>query len=114
MKTSAATFDAFAEVARPPERLKISDWAEQFAFIPHEGNEEPGKYHLSRMPHQAAMLDDPQDPAVRESFWMLASQFAGKTLCLGLILEYAIKVLRRSSIAVRPTRQMAIDWMRDK
>ena len=114
MKTSAEHFQRTAEILRPPQRLRISEWADAFAYIPHEQNEEPGKFQLSRMPHQAAMLDDPLDPNVREIFWMMASQAAGKTCCLNIICEYAVRVLRQSVIMVRATRQTAIDWMRKK
>jgi phage terminase large subunit GpA-like protein len=114
VKTARKTFLRSASLIRPPPRLKISEWAEREAWIPPEGNAEPGKYRLSRMPHQAAMLDDPQDPAVREIFWMMASQFSGKTLCLILICEYVIQVLRRSLIMSRDTKERAREWVQDK
>ena len=114
MKTTPATFDAGLEIVRPPERLRISDWAEKFAVVPHTDNEEPGKFHLSRMPHQTAMLDDPMEPGVRETFWMMASQLAGKTFSLSIIQLYASKVLRRSTIMVMPTEKAAKKWMRKK
>lgn len=98
----------------PPPRLKISDWANAEAEIPTEGNAEPGKYLLSRMPHQQAMLDDPQDSTVREIFWMMASQAAGKTLCLILICEFVISQLHKSLIMVRDTSERALGWIRDK
>lgn len=99
---------------RPPERLKISEWADRRAWIPSEGNAEPGKYRLSRMPHQAAMLDDPIEPGVREVYWMLASQAGGKTLCLILICEFIIEQLKKSILMVRATKDTAIEWLTDK
>ena len=102
------------DLFRPSQRLTISQWADRHAYIPREENAEPGKFRLSRMPHEAAMLDDPIDPAVRESYWMLASQAGGKTCCMNLICEYAISALHRSIIMVRATRQTAVEWMRDK
>src|SRR5262245_19363297 len=98
----------------PPPRLSISQWADQFAWIPPDENAEPGKDRASRMPHQMEMLDDAMDPNVRESFWMLASQAGGKTLCLILICEYVICQLRKSIIMVRATKETATVWMRDK
>lgn len=98
----------------PPPRLSISEWAEEHAWIPPEGNAEPGKFRLSRMPHEEEMLNDPMDPSVRETFWMLASQAGGKTLCLNLICEYVICQLRKSIIMVRATKETATEWMRDK
>lgn len=103
-----------ATILRPPERLSISEWAGKHAWIPEEGNAEPGRYRLSRMPHQAAMLDDPIDPGVREVFWMMASQFSGKTLMLIFIVEFCIAVLRKSVLMSRDTKDRAVEWMRDK
>lgn len=65
------------------------------------------------MPHQAAMLDDANDPAVRESFWMIGSQL-GKTMCLIFLCEFIICELRRSIIMVRATKETALEWIRDK
>jgi phage terminase large subunit GpA-like protein len=113
-RTSGETRKKSAAMVRPPPRLKISEWAEAHAYIPEKGNAEPGKYHLSRMPHQAEMLDDPLDPEVRETFWMMASQYSGKTLCGIFICEYVICVLRRSLIMARDTKERAAEWMRDK
>jgi phage terminase large subunit GpA-like protein len=114
MQTSLTHYPQFASIVRPPARLKVSEWAEQFAVLPHEGNEEPGKYHLARMPHQAAMLDDPLDPSVSEIFWMLASQFTGKTACLTIQCLYAAQALKRSMVMVRSTGDTAKEWMREK
>jgi phage terminase large subunit GpA-like protein len=114
LKTSRKTFRKSSELATPPPRLKISEWADKSAWIPPEGNAEPGKFRLSRMPHQEEMLDDPIEPGVREIYWMMASQAAGKTMCLILICEFVIKELRRSIIAVRATKETATEWMREK
>lgn len=115
MKPAARTNLAdLAAIVAPPPRLKISEWAEQEVYIPPEGNAEPGKYHLSRMPHQAAMLDDPLEPGVREIFWMLAAQAGGKTLSLNIIAMFIIHQLKQSILMVRPTIEFGIEWMRDK
>lgn len=103
-----------ASIIAPPPRLLPSEWAGQFAYVPNEGNSEPGRYRLSRMPHQEAMLDDPIGLGVREVVWMLASQAGGKTMCLNLLCEYAIHQLKKSIIMARSTKETALEWMRDK
>lgn len=107
--------DRRATLLLPPERLKVSEWAEKFAYVPDDGsNAEPGKYRLARMPWQAAMLDDCNDPSVRDCFWMMCSQYAGKTMALMLICEFAIHRLHRSLLVVRDTRDRAAEWMNEK
>jgi phage terminase large subunit GpA-like protein len=103
-----------AALVAPSPRLRISKWADKHAWIPPEGNAEPGKYRLARMPHQAAMLDDPNEPGVREVFWMMASQASGKTLCIIILCEFVIAELRKSIIMVRATASTALEWMREK
>lgn len=101
-------------IISPPPRLKISEWAEKYAYLPETGNAEPGKYHLKRMPWQAAMLDDPMDTGVSEIVWMMASQISGKTTCSTFITEYQIQQARKSVVFVRRTREDALEFMRDK
>ena len=108
------TLKSSAEIIAPPARVCCSEWAARDGYLPEEGNAEAGKYRLSRMPHQSAMLDDPFSPGVRETFWMMASQSAGKTMCLILILEFVICILKKSIIAVRATKDTAQEWMREK
>jgi phage terminase large subunit GpA-like protein len=103
-----------ASIVRPPERLRPSQYADKKVWIPSEGNAEPGKYRLSRMPHQAEMLDDPIDPGVRESFWMLASQAGGKTLCMIILCMFVVEVLKKSLLMVRATKDTALEFLRDK
>lgn len=114
MKLSRKKLLQSAAIIAPPPRLKISEWADKNAWIPPEGNAEPGKYRLARMPHQAAMLDDVNEPGVRETFWMMASQAAGKTLCVTILCEFVISELRKSIIMVRATAATALEWMREK
>lgn len=102
-----------AALLTPPEPLLISEWAERYAYLPAEGNAEPGKFHCARMPYEVAMLDDPLDPTVSESYWMIGSQL-GKTLCIILTIEYYIDHAPTSILAVYPTIDSTRAWMRDK
>jgi phage terminase large subunit GpA-like protein len=91
-----------------------SEWAERFAYVPPEGNAEPGKWTPERMPWQAAMLDDLESPAVNEVFWRMASQYSGKTLMMIFATEYFISYRRQSVVLSRDTQDRAKTWMRDK
>lgn len=102
-----------AKLIRPPPRLKISEWAEAEAYLPSDGNAEPGKYRGARMPWQRDMLDDPLDTAVEEIAWMLASQM-GKTLCLIIIIMYFIIHQPTKILMIYPKLDDVKDWMRDK
>lgn len=105
--------DWLARVISPPPRFRISEWAESEFVLPAEGNAEPGKYHCARMPWQRDMLDDPLNPEVAETVWMIASQL-GKTLCLIIIIGYFIAHRPRKILVVYPKIDDGKDWLRDK
>jgi phage terminase large subunit GpA-like protein len=113
MNARAKLHKFIAALLPPPDPLLISEWAEKFAYLPAEGNAEPGKFHNARMPYEIAMLDDPLDPTVSEIYWMIGSQL-GKTLCIILIIEFYIDHAPTSILAVYPTIDSTRAWMRDK
>jgi phage terminase large subunit GpA-like protein len=97
----------------PPPDLLPSQWAHEHAWLPREGNAEPGKYRKDRLPYQREMLDDARDETVTESYWCIGSQL-GKTLCLILITEYFIDQQPAPILAVYPTLDSAKSWAREK
>jgi phage terminase large subunit GpA-like protein len=103
----------FARLILPPPRYKISEFAAAEAYLPAEGNSEPGRYRLDRMPWQREALDDPLDPTIQETVWMWASQ-TGKTLCIILVIAYFIKQIPCKILVVYPKLADALDWLRDK
>ena len=113
MSARAKLHRFIAALLPPPEPLLVSEWAEKYAYLPAEGNAEPGKFHNARMPYEVAMLDDPLDPTVSEIYWMIGSQL-GKTLCIIIVIEYYIDHAPTSILAVYPTIDSTRAWMRDK
>ncbi len=108
--------EASAQLCRviaPPSRLRCSEFAEAEIYLPQEGNAEPGKLHLDRMPWQMDMLDDVHDDSVEEHVWMLGSQL-GKTLCIIICILFFVKMRPRKVLMVYPKLDDARDWMRDK
>jgi phage terminase large subunit GpA-like protein len=103
----------FCAVLQPKARLKPSQWADEFAYVPAEGNAEPGKYRTSRMPYQREMLDDAVDATVAESYWKIASQL-GKTLCFVIIDGYFIDQDPTGILDVYPTLDSATAYRREK
>lgn len=103
----------FCKLIEPPPRLKISEWSERNAYLPAEGNAEGGKFRLARMPWQRDMLDDPIDPHITETAWMLASQL-GKTMCIVLIIEYFAAYKPTKILICYPKLDDVKDFINDK
>lgn len=98
---------------RKPSRLKISQWAEKYAYLPRKGNAEPGKFRLERFPPQRAMLDDPMDERSMETVWMIGRQL-GKTMCYVFTIEYYVHQSPSSILVVYPKIDDAKSFLRDK
>lgn len=98
---------------RKPPRLTVSEWCDRHLYLPREGNAEPGKYRITRMPYQRAMLDDALDSSAQEVVWMIASQL-GKTACLVGITSYFIHQDPTAILVVYPTLDSAKSWSREK
>lgn len=113
MKALPKVLRQLADIIPPPEHLLVSEWAEKFGYVAVEGNAESGKYHLSRMPYQAGMLDDAIDPTVTEIYWQIASQL-GKTFCIVLIIEFFIDHAPCSMQVIFPTLDSAKAFIREK
>lgn len=105
---------ASIDIISPPPRVSPSQFADLYVFLPRDENAEPGKFHVSRRPHEAGMLDSVMDPSVREIFWMGASQAMGKTVCLIILYMYFIHQVKKSCIMIRPDIEAALNWNRDK
>lgn len=97
----------------PKPKLLISDWADLYAYLPRDGNSEPGKYRVSRCPYQREMLNDPLDPTASEFVWIIASQL-GKTMCFIIIIEYFIDHEPASILITYPKDDSAKIWVTKK
>lgn len=91
----------------------MSEWADEFFYLPAKGNAIPGKYKTSRTPYQRDMLDDDIDPTVIEYFWIIAKQM-GKTLCFLIQNGYFMDQEPSSILMVYPAIEDAKAFARDK
>lgn len=77
--------NAFWAAWKPPPRLQVSEWAEQFRFLSPEASAEPGKWQNLRAPHLVAPMDalSPYDEAER-----VVGKFSSQTGKTEVILNY--------------------------
>lgn len=72
----------------PPQRLKVSEWAERFRVLP-ETSAEPGAWRNDRVPYLVDIMDAPLEPGVETIVFMKAAQIAGSE-ALNNVLGYFI------------------------
>ncbi len=87
---------------RPKPRLKISEWSARYRYLAAGASAESGKFQIDRVPYQREMLDDPIDPEVSETFWMIAAQM-GKSESMNSIIGYYIDQDPAPILIVYPT-----------
>lgn len=96
------------EHLKPPPRLTISEWADEFCFLP-DNNAEPGRWRTSRAPYQKGIMDAICDRKIQKITIMTSAQ-VGKTSILNNAIGYYIHQNPKSIIIMHPTLKDAKDW----
>ncbi len=93
---------------KPPPRLTISEWADEYCFLP-DNNAEPGRWRTSRAAYQKGIMDAICDRKV-EKITIMTSAQVGKTSMLNNAIGYYIHQNPKSIIIMHPTLKDAKDW----
>ncbi len=75
-------------LSRPPPALTVSQWSERYRFLSRKDSARPGRWRSE--PHQRAIMDAFNDPAVREAIVKAASQVVGKSQMLNNVIGYFV------------------------
>ncbi len=100
-------------VLRPPPRLTVSQWADEFRRLSPESAAEPGRWRTDRAPYQRGIMDAVNDPTVREIVVMKSAQ-VGWTEILGNIVGFHVDRDPAPILLIQPTLEMAEAWSKDR
>lgn len=92
----------------PPPRLTISEWADQYCFLP-DNNAEPGRWRTSRAPYQKGIMDALCDNRIQRITIMTSAQ-VGKTSMLNNAIGYYIHQNPKSIIIMQQQVKEAL-WV---
>jgi phage terminase large subunit GpA-like protein len=98
---------------RPPPRLTVSEWADQFRRLSPESSAEPGRWRTSRAEYQRGIMDAVNDPAV-EAIVMMSSAQVGKSEFGLNICGYFISQDPCPVLVLNPTLEMSETWSKDR
>jgi phage terminase large subunit GpA-like protein len=102
------------KVLRPPPKLTISEWADQYRFVSPESSPEPGPWRTDRVPYLRGIMDTISARRVRKVIWMASSQ-VGKTEVVLNVLGYYADQEPSPILVVYPSeRPMAEAFSRDR
>jgi phage terminase large subunit GpA-like protein len=100
-------------VLRPPPRLTVSEWADQYRQLSREASSEPGQWRTARAEYQREILDAVSDPATHTVVVMSSSQ-VGKTEILLNAIGYHVAHDPAPILFLQPTVEMAETVAKDR
>ena len=106
---------ASLEKLRPPPRLTVAEWADQYRYLSPEASSEAGKWHNARAPHTVAPMAalSPHDPC-QEVVLMWCSQ-SGKTEVINNFAGYVIDQDPGPALVIQPNQKpMGEAWSKDR
>src|SRR5678815_3073680 len=85
---------------RPPERLRLSEWADRYFVLSPETSAEPGRWRC--LPYQVEIMDSISDPDVSQVTFMKSARI-GYTLMMSAAVGYFIAHEPTSILICQPT-----------
>lgn len=104
---------AASEMFQPPPRYTISQWSESFRYLSREYTASPGRYSLATVPYAQEPLDSCNDPSVRVTVLMWASQTT-KTTLIENVCGFFIHAEPSPILMVQPTVEMCQAWSKER
>ena len=98
---------------KPPQKLKVSEWADRHRVLSSESSAEPGNWRTSRANYQKEIMDVVLDRDI-ETIVLMSSSQIGKTEILNNILGYYISQDPCPVLVMQPTLEMARTWSKDR
>jgi len=99
---------------RPPERLKVSEWADKYRDLPRDDHPKcHPKWHTSFMPYLKDIMDAFNDREIEE-IWVCAATQVGKTEAILNMIGYSIDQAPAPILVVYPTEDLARNNSRNR
>lgn len=101
------------QLAKPPPKLTVTQWANAHLQLSPEDSAEPGQYRSDRAPYQSGVLDALSDPSIEETVLMASAQ-VGKTMMLKACLGFFIDQDPSPILVVQPTLEIGEAFSKDR
>ena len=112
-KLKKALDKALKETMKPPPKLSISEWADEYRQLSSESSAEAGRWSTSRAEYQRGMMDAVSDKTIETVVLMTAAQI-GKTELINNVVGFHISQDPAPMLVVQPTLEMAQTWSKDR
>ena len=112
-KLEVRLHECFSRALKPPPKLTVSEWADQYRQLSSESSAEAGRWSTSRAEYQRGMMDAVSDPTIETVVLMTAAQ-VGKTELINNVVGFHIHQDPAPMLVVQPTLEMAQTWSKDR
>ena len=72
-------------IVKPPKKLTVSQWADEYRQLSSEASAESGKWRTSRAEYQRGIMESFSDPDVHTVIFMSSSQIGKSEILLNII-----------------------------
>ena len=98
---------------KPPQKLKVSEWADQNRILSREASSEAGRWDTSRAEYQREIQDTWNDRRVERTVVMSSAQ-VGKTEIINNCLGFIVDQDAGPTLLLQPTNEIAETWSKDR
>jgi len=98
---------------KPPPKLTVAEWADEYRFLSPESSAEPGKFSTNRTPYIKEIMNVLADKRVKKVAFMASAQ-VGKTEFLLNVIGYFMDYDPCPMLLVQPTDDMAQAFSKDR
>ena len=98
---------------KPPEKLTVSQWADQNRIIPSGTSNQPGRWKTEKTPYLKGIMDAFSDDRIEEIVFIKSTQVGGTEAILNII-GYIIDQDPASTLVVYPSEVMAEDISKNR
>mgnify|MGYP003643222503 FL=1 len=101
------------EAFKPPPRLTVTEWADDYRMLSSEASAMAGKYYSSFAPYQKGIMDSLSDRKIKRTVLMCSAQVGKSEILLnmaGYIMSYSPSPL----LVMLPTLSMAQAWSKER
>lgn len=109
----ARLFEVRREVLKPPPKLTLVEWADEFRFLPAESAAEPGRWRTSRVEVARGPMEAITDPAVHTVSVMCCTQLMKTEIILNTI-GFHISQDPAPMIVMQPSVELAEAFSKDR
>lgn len=99
------------EAWRPPKRMTLSEWADQYAYLSAESSAQEGRWRT--LPYQKGIMDAMTDPTIEQVVFMKSAR-VGYTKCLNNLIGYHIHHDPCPIMLVQPTESDAEGYSKEE